>query len=99
MNAVPWTSSRGGGGASLPIFSVRRSDAADRSSRAGITFREFDNVVLTRDYAAEGESLTRGASGTVVEIFGGGAAFAVEFFEPRHCVVTVYGDALALDNA
>lgn len=49
----------------------------------------FVEVVLTTPVRDEGEDVPRGATGTVVEMLPGDRACIVEFFEPRHCVVTV----------
>lgn len=58
----------------------------------------FSNVRLIRELHAEGEILKQGASGTIVERLEGGNAYIVEFFQPRHCVVTVYDFALVAEG-
>jgi hypothetical protein len=73
------------------IFSHR----ATRHSTTRNRFAEFANVVLVAPLNTEGESLPVGAAGTIVEVFDDGRAYAVEFFEPRHCVVTVFDNQLA----
>jgi hypothetical protein len=104
MTALPLSFASGGGGRTS-LFASYRSAGGDGDVWGGgdpwstePCLRMFDNVVLTTDYAAEGEILSRGASGTIVDIFGGGTAFAVEFFEPRHCIMTVHRAALTLDR-
>ena len=58
----------------------------------------FAAARLIVPWQAEGESLPAGASGTIVEQLDGGRAYIVEFFRPRHCVVTVDDDALVADG-
>jgi hypothetical protein len=49
----------------------------------------FGDVVLRESLSVEGENVPQGATGTVVEMLPDGIGCIVEFFEPRHCVVTV----------
>lgn len=57
----------------------------------------FTNVRLLRWVEADGEKMPEGASGTIVHSLAGGAAYVVEFFHPRHCVMTVRSTALVPD--
>lgn len=87
---------------SLPI-SVSLAKAGGTPSAGDFSFGSkrlplFSGVKLVRPWRAEGESLPVGALGTIVESLNRGDAYIVEFFQPRHCVVTVYDDALAPDK-
>jgi type III restriction enzyme len=57
---------------------------------------EHSRVRLCRDAESEGYRLRRGAAGTVVAIYGDGAAYAVEFADVggEFAVVTIMADAL-----
>lgn len=58
-------------------------------------YEELDRVTLAVPVVAEkGQRLPAGASGTVVAVFRGGAAYIVEFAIPFHAVVTVSPDAI-----
>jgi hypothetical protein len=57
----------------------------------------FATVRLREGLSTEGVAVPATASGTIVEVLGGGEAYIVEFFEPRHAVVTVRHELLALD--
>ena len=48
---------------------------------AAVSFAEFARVRLLRDLESDGYRLKRDMAGTVVAIYGGGAAYAVEFAE------------------
>lgn len=58
----------------------------------------FTDAHLINPLTAEGEHLPRGASGVIVEILGAGESYIVEFFEPRHCVVTVHDGDLEVEK-
>jgi hypothetical protein len=58
----------------------------------------FASVRLVQPLRAEGEALPAGSSGTIVEVLSEGEAYIVEFFRPRHCVATVCGRSLTLEN-
>lgn len=92
----------GGAATSLPVH-VFLTKAGGALSTSDLSFGSkrlplFSGVRLVRPWRAEGESLPIGASGAIVESLNGGSAYIVEFFRPRHCVVTVYDYALALEN-
>ena len=76
------------------INPVRRDVARDPAS-----FPLFANVALAAELSAEGERMPSGARGTIVDVLGGGAAYAVEFFIPQHCVLTVPAGALVPDGS
>jgi type III restriction enzyme len=63
-------------------------------------FAEHQRVRLCRDVASEGYALRRDRVGTVLSIYGGGVAYAVEFADVNGeiAVVTVESDALARDT-
>jgi hypothetical protein len=53
-------------------------------------FQELDVVVLREPFAVSGDaSLPRGATGTVVGVWGGGQAYEVEFTEPVAALATL----------
>jgi hypothetical protein len=56
------------------------------------------SVRLRAGLSTEGVAVPASASGTIVEILGRGEAYVVEFFAPRHAVVTVRHDMLELDR-
>ena len=56
---------------------------------------EHAMVSLNAPLAADEGILPKGARGTVVAVYKGGAAYEVEFREPFHSVVTVMPEALA----
>lgn len=62
-------------------------------------FVEHQRVRLCRDVASEGYALCRDMAGTVLSIYGGGVAYAVEFADVNGeiAVVTVEADALVRD--
>jgi hypothetical protein len=103
--AMTWGAGSRSGGAAKPR-PVRAFPAKAGGARSAHDFSFgskrlplFTDVVLIGPLHAEGESLPAGASGTVVEVLRGGAAYIVEFFRPRHCVVTVHDHALARHGA
>jgi hypothetical protein len=58
----------------------------------------FASVRLVRTVRADGDAMPTGAMGTIVERLGGGEAYIVEFFEPRHSVMTVHSQALSAEQ-
>jgi hypothetical protein len=104
MTPVTWAAPTRGGGAakSLPIHvSLMKAGGTPSARDVFIGSKQlplFSGVKLVRPWRAEGESLPVGALGTIVESLNKGDAYIVEFFRPRHCVVTVYDHALAPDN-
>lgn len=94
----------------LFLFAVER-DAQGRDVRqqidsvlAGIearTIAEHARVRLRRDVESEGYRLSRGMAGTVVAVYGEGAAYAVEFADVggEFAVVTIMADALVEEAA
>lgn len=57
---------------------------------------ELDRVTLGRDVEGDdGETVPAGATGTVVGIWAGGAAFEVEFTAPVSALATVRAEAIA----
>lgn len=89
----------------LFLFAVER-DARGRDVRQqvdamladieALTFAEHSRVSLCRDVDSEGYRLPRGMTGTVVAVYGDGAAYAVEFADAggAPAVVTILADAL-----
>lgn len=93
----------GGSAGNLPFHMFPAKAGGARSERsfsfASKRLPLFADVKLVRPWRAEGESLPSGASGTIVEVFDGGNAYIIEFFEPHHCVMTVYDHALTPESA
>ena len=57
---------------------------------------ELSRVILTTAVVVDGRVLPEGSAGTVVGVYGHGAAFEVEFTQPFHVVATVGADAVRL---
>ena len=76
----------------MPTAEYRRDEDGRRPDRR---FAELDRVSLREDVQVDGGSLPRGALGTVVALWGDGAAYEVEFTSPRPALVTLRGSALA----
>ena len=56
---------------------------------------ELDQVTISREVESDdGDTVPAGATGTVVGIWAGGAAFEVEFAEPVSALATVKADAI-----
>lgn len=67
---------------------------------AGASVAELDRVTLGQDVESDvesddGETVPAGATGTVVGIWAGGAAFGVEFTVPVSALATVRAEAIA----
>lgn len=58
---------------------------------------QFTNVLLAQPYQFGGAALPKGASGTIVSVFPDTRSYTVEFFEPRHCIMSVPHDRLKPD--
>lgn len=66
---------------------------ADRTS----AFRELDRVTTLADAVGEdGETIPAGSTGTVVAVWGDGAAFDVEFMRPVEALAAIEFAALKL---
>ena len=64
---------------------------------AGALFQEFHRVQTLTDVVGEdGESVPAGSTGTVVAIWGEGAAFDVEFTRPIEALAALGPDLLTL---
>ncbi|MRI57428.1 DUF4926 domain-containing protein [Methylobacterium sp. DB1607] len=60
-------------------------------------FRELDRVRVTEEIEGEdGERVPAGSEGTVVAIWGDGAAFEVEFMRPVETLAAIRPDVLRL---
>lgn len=90
----------------LFLFAVER-DAAGRDVRQQlaatvgslaqpVAFAEHQRVRLCRDVASEGYALRRDLAGTVLSVYGGGQAYAVEFADVNGEIAVVTVDAGAL---
>ena len=58
------------------------------------TIPEFAAVVLIKPFQAFDESFPKGTTGTIVSVYAGGEAYAVEFDGPEQSVVEVPADYL-----
>ena len=64
---------------------------------ADVAFRELDRVRTRADLVGEdGERVPAGSVGTVVAVWGGGAAFDVEFTRPVEALAAIAPDLLVL---
>ena len=59
-------------------------------------FAEFSDVILKRAVDVQGEHMPAGAKGTVMGVYADGLGYEVEFFSPRHVVLTIEGEDLQL---
>ena len=90
-----------GGGAGVPLTFLAKAGSASSDGTYTSATKQlplFTNVRLVSSVSVEGERLAAGASGTIVERLGSSEAYVVEFFQPRHCVVTIYDSALKEDR-
>jgi len=55
----------------------------------------LSRVRLAHNLNTEGLNLPLGSMGTIVETLDPGIAYIVEFFQPHHCVATVYDRSLS----
>jgi type III restriction enzyme len=80
---------------------VRQQIEAQLASIEVRAFAEHDRVRLCRSVESEGYRLSRGMAGTVVAVYGEGAAYAVEFADVggEPAVVTIMADALLGETA
>jgi type III restriction enzyme len=78
---------------------VRQQIAALLAGIEARTIAEHARVRLCRDVESEGYRLRRDTAGTVVGVYGGGAAYAVEFGDVggEIAVVTIMADALIVE--
>ena len=59
--------------------------------------QDLDSVVLTADVLTDdGDAVPAGTEGTIVGVYGDGAAFVVEFIEPLGALANVAADGLRL---
>lgn len=83
-------------GSSVLTLAVNdRPDEEDQ--RSALPFRELDRVqTLVATLGEEGEDVPAGSTGTIVAVWGEGAAFEVEFTRPVETLVAIRPEALRL---
>ena len=73
-----------------PVQFLRRALSSRRGSiREGQTYAELERVALKEAITSDRRVLPRGATGTVVTIWGDGQAVEVEFTKPFAALVTL----------
>ncbi len=72
---------------------VRRPPNRTRRSRPSV-FKELDIVRLSRDFVSPGGVIRKGTEATVLQVFGDGLAYQVEFEGPHEVPETVPADSL-----
>jgi hypothetical protein len=60
-----------------------------------LQLNEFDVISLARPVECEGRLIQPGTLGTVLDVSPSGLRFEIEFFQPFHCVATVWIEDIA----